>query len=141
MGKAVPLIVTLIASVSLSLVSCGQVKLGNTTPNDQAPSGTVIGQGDFISLNGKTVTGTAAVYNSEGSSTSYTLRLNGISAPSETGLVIVITVNGEQLSPFALRSSSGSQNYSVYYEGTPTFKQVTIRSPSANMDYGQALLR
>lgn len=113
---------------------------GNVIPNDPIPSGTVIAQGTFTGANGKSVSGAAIIY-SQGSG-QYVLRLQSLSAPSESGLQIVITVNSTTLSPISLLFTSGTKNYSFTYtgSGTPSFTQVSIKPPGVSLDYGIALL-
>lgn len=125
---------------SLGLAGCGAVKTGSVAYNDPIPTGNVVGQGSFTSQNGKTVTGTAAIYQSTDGAT-YTLHLGGISAPSETGLQLRIQADNQDLSALSLRASSGSQNYSLSVSGaSPVFRQVTLYSTLKATEYGTAVL-
>jgi hypothetical protein len=121
--------------------SCGFVKLGGT-PNDPVPSGTLVAQGPFASLNGWSVTGTAAIYSQGGDA--FVVRLGGITVTPQTGLQVVVIANSATALEVPLRSTSGSQNYSFTYTppagGTGIFNQVNIHSVIGNRDYGQALL-
>lgn len=131
--------ILLLTLIIAGLAGCGPIKLGSISPNDPAPSGTIMAQGSFTSLNGQTVTGTAIVYFEGGSS--YIVRLSGISAPSENGLQVVVVANGATQATFSLRASSGSQNYMLSLSAySITWNQVNIHSTVNNMDYGEALL-
>lgn len=112
---------------------------GGGFPNDPAPTGTVKAQAAWVSLNGQTVSGTVTVYLLE--SGSYVVRLNGLSAPSETGLSLRVTASGQQVISTSLRATGGSQNYSVSPSfANPRWEKATIRSNTAGLDYGEALL-
>ena len=70
------------------------------------------------------------------------VRLQGISTPQESGLKVSVVVNGVPPSSqpgYALRSSSGTQNYT--FTSVPTsaaWTQVAIHSDPNNVDYGVA---
>lgn len=119
---------------------CG-LNIGTTSPNDPRPTGTLLAQGQFASQNGKSVSGSALVFSQSG--TSYIVRLEGISTPSESGLYVrVYTANSGQVSNLSLTATSGSQNY--YFTSTetsPTFKSVYIFSVPSNIAYGLAVLQ
>lgn len=124
-------------------VSCGAIGLGSSstvTANDSKPSGTTVSQGVFTSLNGKTVTGTASII-LDATSTSVIVRLEGLVAPSETGLIVVLDTANETLYSSNLRSVSGSQNYYTgLMQGSSTYSAVRIVQSRTMMDYGKANL-
>ena len=130
---------------SLWLAGCGQFGAGSpAAPNDPAPNLKIVAQGPFTSLNGKTVSGNVIIYNA--GTKLFVMRLSGLTAPSgETGMVIVPIVDGVSQGTVALQASSGNQNYNVNLSASSTvtagtWNQVNIRQPSANLDYGQALM-
>jgi hypothetical protein len=123
------------AALTISAIACGR---GGAILNEPEPSGDIVAQGSFTSLNGRSVTGTATVYRQ--ATGAYVLRLGGVSTPEEIGLSIILTYNGSLSSTTPLRSYTGSQNYSLSLPSATEFNRVTIRSTSANLDYGQALL-
>ena len=134
-----------LVALSLLVTACGIPVGPSASPNDAVPSGTITAQGEFTSLNGQAVSGTAAVYLLDASN--YVVRLNGIQVPQEAGLQMVVVVDGKEQTRIALRSYSGSQNYSLSVTTSgalgslPRFNQVNIHSPVRNLDYGQAILR
>jgi hypothetical protein len=116
--------------------------VGNTgAPNEPAPQGgTILAQGDFVGLNGKSVGGAAAVYD-VGTAGTFVLHLSGLSAPVESGLAVVVVANGSEQGSNTLRSSQGSQNYFITMVGSPKWNQIIIRNSSTKIDYGQASLK
>jgi len=87
-------------------------------PNDPVPTGTILHQATFSSLNGQTASGAAIFYSGNGVG-NYILRLAGVSFPSETGLVIQIYSGSNNLvQTLQLLSSSGSKNYTLNGLGT-----------------------
>jgi hypothetical protein len=135
-----------IAMLSFSLGGCGSINLGaggsTSVLNDPIPEGSLRSQGNFTGQNGKTASGSVAVYQLS-NSFSYVVRLQGITVPNETGLVVqVYGVPSTPLQTFVLRSSTGSQNYSLPNLGASTlFKSVVIYSQTANLSYAFALLQ
>jgi len=124
------------------LMNCSGVNIGTGgggTPNDVRPTNLPMVQGFFTGQNGKTVTGTAIIFSA--SSSSYVLRLEGISTPSEGGLEVQLYTSDGQ-SNFSLRAWSGSQNY-TFSGNNPNvvFSSVSIYSKSNNRSYGSALLK
>lgn len=75
-----------------------------------------------------------------GNTFEYTLRLEGISVPSESGLQVqVYDVMGNQVQEFSLESNSGSQNYSLTHVSTQIiFKSVYIYSTLNQQNYAAA---
>src|SRR4051794_23977880 len=76
-----------IVTTASLLFACSGVNIGlggGGAPNDTRPTGTPLVQGTFSGQNGQTVSGTASVFNV--STSNYVLRLEGISAPVESGL-------------------------------------------------------
>jgi hypothetical protein len=129
-------------AVFLTVAGCGQISLGGGMINDAVPTGTVVAQGTLASVaSGKTVTGSVTVYLS---SSTYTVRVQGLSAPSESSLFVRGVYNvasGSTSQDLALRSTSGNQNY--VFSSVPagsTWVQVKIRSATNNLDYGLATL-
>jgi hypothetical protein len=127
---------TMIAATS----GCGLVHTNGSTLNESVPSTAVpVSSGNFVGFYGKTASGNATVYFNGGNS--YITHLEGVTLPQISGLQVVTvssigTVDTEQLSYF-----SGNQNYYFTISGTqPTFSQVNIYSPGANLNYAQALL-
>ena len=125
-------------------LGCGGIDVGlgggNTPfPNDPRPSGTIVTQGLFAGQNSQTASGSALIFSS---GTTYTLRLEGVSFPVETGLIIkVYTSTGTQLSQLALRASTGNHNY-VLPDATAsqTFASVYIVSSPNLVNYAYAPL-
>ena len=125
--------------VLILLSSCGGITLGGGTGTNAAiPNGTVISQGNFTSLNGQTVTGAAILYNM--GSSSYIVRLSGLSAPTENGLKVQVYANGTNVFSTPLQSTTGNQNYS-FTSTSSSFSQVYIYSTLNAEIYGQALLQ
>lgn len=123
------------------MTGCGDISVGGGTgSNDPRPTGRVLYQGQFSSQNGKSVSGTALIFYST-TAGSYTIRLEGLTAPSETLQVTVFASPGGQVATFPLRSSSGSMNY-TYSGGTAgmVFNSVNIYSSQYAINYGTAQL-
>lgn len=126
--------------LALGTQGCAEIGLGGGQAfNDPLPTGQIVAQGPFYGLNDKTVSGTAVVYKT--SSTSYTLRLSGVSFPDETGLVLIPVANNAAQAPLSLRGPTGNQNYTLNASGTVTWNQVLLRNSTNNLDYAQALLQ
>ena len=106
--------------------------------NDPVPQGTIIAQGSFVGLNGRTVSGTVTIYLT--GIGMYTVRLAGLSIPSENGIQMITVVNDSSLTPITLSTGGGNKNYSITLDGSVTWKQIRIYSAPNNLDYGQALL-
>ena len=125
-----------------ALMSCSGVNIttgGGSAPNDVRPTNLPLVQGVFTGQNGKTVTGTAVIFNV--SASNYVLRLEGISTPAEGGLQVQLYTSDGQ-SNFSLRASGGSQNY-TFSSTDPNvlFSSVSIFSTPNNLSYGSALLK
>ncbi len=125
--------------------SCSEVNLGPATINDPAPSGSLVYQGNFASFNGRTVTGEVSVYQGSCSATlicNFTVRLQSLSAPADSGLQVVPTINGvSPTATFTLRASTGNQNY--YYSEIPSaavWTTISIYSATENTHFGIANL-
>lgn len=131
--------------LSLLSSSCGSLSSGAVSANENAPTGSILASGSFTSLNGKTVSGIAKVILDTGNV--YWVRLEGLSAPSESGLQVWLTKTSsttgqsEKTNVGTLRSVTGSTNYQTTITSAIAFTAVTIRSPAANLDYGTALLK
>ncbi len=110
-----------------------------SAPNDPAPTGTIVAQGQFAGLNSKSVSGVAVIYQT---GSSYVARLEGISVPNEAGLQVVVKTSTTTVLQTTLRNISGTQNYSFSVsDGAVTWSSVTIHSTATNLDYGTALLK
>jgi hypothetical protein len=122
--------------VSLVLTACGIIPLGQGTPNDAVPSGTIVTQATINSLVAdKSVTGNATIYNSAGT---FILRLETLSAPNETGLLVMVNlIDGSNALRASLRAISGNQNYTIG-SIAGSFANAQIYSTSAQTVYGQA---
>jgi hypothetical protein len=125
-----------------SLAGCGGINLNtgsSPAPNDTRPSGSPLVQAALTSQNGKTVSGSAMIFFS--GTSSYTLRLEGISIPQETGLqILVYATPGGKISTQSLRSTSGSQNYTISNSAIGlTFNNIYIYSTQTNTNYASAL--
>ena len=132
----------LFALVSMLTQACGDVSYGPALPpKDPVPTGKLVAQGSFVGKNGKTVSGTAAIYNVDGSN-SYVARVEDLAAPSESNLYLVATANGQDVMTAYLRALNGTQNYTFTAAGVQTWSTLSIRS-SVNVttpEYGTALL-
>jgi hypothetical protein len=111
---------------------------GTGSANDPVPTGTLISQGTFTSLGGPSQTsGAVQIYYSSGA---YTLRLAGLSAPSESGLTVTVSgTPGGELTSFPLQNNSGSTNYTLSIPASGvTFNTVYIYSTQSNQNYASA---
>jgi len=138
MKKLKNLILIPLLTLCVIVAACGQIKTGKTaSPNDGAPADSVlVAQSAFSPLNNKDVSGAAELYRVTSNNT-LTVRLVGISVPSETGLKMVVTENGSLVYSEQLKSTSGTENYPTSLAGTKRVDGVFIRS-SSNVDYGKA---
>ena len=98
------------------LPSCGYITVGGGSGiNDPVPSGVIIAQGTLQAQPGYTLSGVVSVYKSgcDGSTCTFTVRLQNLSAPAQSNLQLIATINETQSSnkTVALRSSTGNQNY------------------------------
>lgn len=124
------------------LCACGDVRVGATTPpNDPVPSGLVVAQGTFSGLNGKTVSGNAAVYRDISTGT-HTVRIEGITVPDEANLQVQAQANGQIALKTALRFKSGTQNYTTSVTDGRKWDSVSIVSTQNTQtpEYGKAAL-
>jgi hypothetical protein len=131
------------ALLSFVFMRCG-LQLGTNgsiSSNEPRPTGTPVSQGQFTGLNAKAVTGFALIFTPNG--TTYTLRLEGLDAPSETGLQVQV-FSAHSSSPVfstVLKSSLGNQNYSFTAITGSTFTNVYIYSANSRTNYGAAILQ
>lgn len=147
--QAVFAVVSAFAALGAMLGGCGVVGIGGGTGlNDPAPSGTIVAQGSFAGQNGKAVSGTVSVYKTscDASTCVFVVRLQNLSAPQESNLQLVATINGAVVANHpVLRASTGTQNYA--YSGlfaSVVWNQVAIHPgalPVGNSDYGLATLQ
>lgn len=128
-----------VAYLSLLMGGCGQIGIGSASLNDATPSGTLVASGQFFGVNGKTASGAVSVYNQ--TTENYVIHLSGVTLPQENGLTLISVINGVTQSGVTLRSSSGSQNYSVTSTSNASFTLLRLFSPTHNQDYAQANLR
>lgn len=127
----------ILVSVAFVLARCG-IPLGSGPPNDQAPSGTIVAQGAFTSLNGQAVSGTAIIYRVNGAE--FIARLQGIAMPSGGGYQVRVINGSATVLSTALRATEGSQNYSFTVASPASWNSVDVYSPSAAANVSQALL-
>lgn len=124
--------------IMLCGISCGDIETGGSgIVNDPAPSGSPVASGSFVSSATQTVTGVAAVYQTNGV---VILRLQGLSAPSHVGLQVYIDSNF--IGP--LRNSSGNLNYETQLPSAFGLSQVRIENPAlpaGSRIYGTAILQ
>lgn len=114
--------------LALSLLVLGGCALGGTgggtiTRNDPAPSGTIVEQGSFELRSGESVAGTAAIYLTD--SGTYTIRLEGFTVPSTTGLRVVGKASGTTLYSSSL-TATGNVNFSTSVTPPKTWTSVDI---------------
>lgn len=120
-----------------ALLGCGIVPLGEGVINDPVPSGTIVAQGNLSGQSGRSAAGVVAIYEqtASGSTCSFVLRLQNLSAPSDVSLRVVPVVNGApNVSPtfYTLRAATGNQNYA--FSGAAcgaTWAQVSLNDPTA----------
>ena len=134
------------------LGACGNITLGGGTQNDPTPTGTIVAQGPFTGLNGRTVTGNVSVYQQVGTSgaCTFVVQLQSLNAPNDAGvtLEVIPVVNGAPNlvpSEYALRSPTGNENYSfTASQCSVNCAQVAIANPAAtpasSQDYAIANL-
>lgn len=134
--------VWLITVAGFGGAGCGLIAVGSgASANDPVPEGTLIAQGTFTGLNGKTTSGTAAIYLSSGGLA--TVRLESFSAPNGTSLQVAAKANGQTLYQASLRAESGNQNYATSVTGAQNWTSVVILSSTVASplnEYGVALL-
>jgi hypothetical protein len=112
---------------------CGIFHAGDVTPNETVPSGAVAlapgrGAGVYVT-----------VYYDGG--TSYITHLEGASLPQQTGMLIQTVASTGTVDSEPVVYYTGNQNYYFTVSGSqPTFTQVNIYSPTANLNYAQANL-
>lgn len=134
-SMALMLIVTV-----LFAAQCGDVKLSkNRTSTDAAPTGAIVKQGPFTAESASGLTGIAQVYLAADNS-QYTIRIQSLSAPNETGLEITAMANGAVVYEASLKSYHGDTNYDTGVAPAVSWNSVTIRSTPKNQNYGTALL-
>src|SRR4051812_21631061 len=101
----------LVGCVVFSLTACG-IPVGSGIPRDNTPVGVRIAAGPLSGGAGQSASGTAEIYNNNGS---FTARLNSIVVASEAGLQVRVytTQANPPVMTATLRSSQGSQNYTI----------------------------
>ncbi len=126
---------------SFLTTACGILPPGTYIPTDPKPVGSLVAQGHFDGMNGRTVTGMASVYQLTSDGT-YVIRLEGIVVPSEGPFVVVGQAGGSEVYSQQLRAVLGTQNYVTSLGGTLTWNAVYIRSTrnAIQPDYGKAIL-
>jgi hypothetical protein len=129
---------TVIALVTAWISGCGAfggITLGSGIQNDPTPDGSIVAQGPFDGVNGRTVTGNVSIYRQYLSATGcdFTVRLQSLSAPTDANLYVIPVVNGApSISPnsYVLRSASGNQNYRfANVSCASTFAQIELSNP------------
>lgn len=129
--KRASLLTTALFLVLASAPACGS-KFGSgasTTPNDLAPNGTLVVTAALTGQNGRSVSGSAAVYRLS-STNEYVVRLEGLSLTSGPNLRVTGTAGGAVVLNAALRSTQGNQNYFTGITATQTWQAVNILSSS-----------
>ncbi|MGZ3689681.1 MAG: hypothetical protein ACXWPM_13035 [Bdellovibrionota bacterium] len=126
-----------------TIAACGLIGLGGGTGNDVAPTGTIVAQGPFqSSLAGKTVSGTALVYNVTATG-QFVIRLQSMSITADSGLQVQVQADSQILT-YSLKDFTGNMNYTSTATGTvSSWSNVTIKNPSLPSNgniYGTALL-
>ena len=125
-----------------SFSGCGILPFGGASSNDPVPSGSLVAQGTFSSLNGNTVSGTAGIYQTTDSE--FTVRLSSISVSDGASLQVTVQSDGATVYSSGLRSTSGTQNYSFTHTGSTNWNSVIIESTagtSPDNQFGIALLQ
>lgn len=90
---------------------CGLFSGSGANFNDSVPAGTILCSSQLLGSNGTGgVSGMVEIYKN---SSTYTLRLDGISTPSKAGAQISLRCDGNTVLTQSLRSATGSQNYSI----------------------------
>jgi hypothetical protein len=119
---------------------CGIFHAGDVTPNETGPSGAVaLASGSLAGFYGQTASGNVTVYYDGG--TSYITHLEGASLPQQTGMLIQTVASTGTVDSEPVVYYAGNQNYYFTVTGSqPTFTQVNIYSPTANLNYAQANL-
>jgi hypothetical protein len=132
---------SLLMFLTFFTISCGPIRLGSAVPNDQIdPDWVLVESGSFSEMNGQNIGGTASVYRAENGA--YVVNINGISAPAEGGLQVVVIADGIEMGRTSLRSTGGSQNYQFDVGRIPgDWQRVDIHSTFKNLDYAQAVLQ
>jgi hypothetical protein len=130
---------TLFLPFLLSGCALNQRTGGLIIPNDPAPNLPSIDTATFNAASGQSdVTGFVTIYLQ--SPQNYIVRLDSISFPATTSLQMTIFTSAGTGGPYTLRSSYGSQNYSIGIIGNqPTFQRVEIRSPGSTANYAIAI--
>ncbi|MGK5087244.1 hypothetical protein WDW86_06770 [Bdellovibrionota bacterium FG-2] len=124
----------------LVLQGCGQMQTGTVPiPNDPLPKGTITAQAEFLGLNSQTASGVVVIYSMD--TGSWIVRLEGVSLPVESGLQLIPVADSETVGTTALRSSKGTQNYSLTLASTPKWNKVRIHSTRTNTDYAEAIFK
>ncbi len=110
---------------------------GPGAQNDSIPKGTLVYSGTFSSFStSNAVSGGVSVYQT--GTTSYIVRLESYSGPSEAGLQLRVIADSATLATLSLRSGSGNMNYSVGGGTSTDFQQIYVYSPTSRTDYAKA---
>lgn len=127
--------------LGLLVGGCG-IPFGTGTINETAPTGVpIVFQGTFTGSGGQTASGSAIVYDQGGGV--YTLRLESISFPEVSNLLVIPVINSQDYTTITLRATTGSQNYTVTLtdtSGAITWNRVRIYYVPGNIDYATAIL-
>lgn len=119
---------------------CGLFNGGGVCAVQTTPAGGILAYtGSFQGRNGQTVTGTALVYRVSGE---VVIRLESLTAPSETGMKVVLTNSGGDVFSRTLVSTCGSMNIATGLSLAQTLASVRIDSTrtTVNNTYGFAAL-
>lgn len=141
-------ILALLALTSCGLSSCGLIGTGGfPVLRDPVPDGEKVASGSFETVNetfheDKTVSGLAIIYLVDVDT--YVVRLQTLSAPEESDLLLEASAGGQTVLQTNLRSPYGNQNYTLSMSGSPNWTSVTIKTPRTAdpvlAEYGVALL-
>lgn len=130
----------LLALVMLLCVGCGLFKNGSSCAIESAPTGGIQAYtGNFTSLNGQTVTGSVIVYRVSGE---VVVRLASLTAPSETGMKVVLTSSAGDVFSRTMLYTCGSMNFATGQSLAQNLSGVRIDSTqtTVNNTYGVATL-
>lgn len=121
-------------------VSCGLLKNGSSCGIESAPTeGVRAYTGSFSGRNGQTVTGTVVIYRVSGE---VVIRLESLTAPSETGMKVVLTSSAGDVYSRTMIYTCGSMNFGTSQNFAQNLSSVRIDSTrtTVNNTYGFATL-
>lgn len=131
---------TLVCMLVTLCVSCGLFQNGSSCGIESAPSGGVQAYtGTFSGMNGQTVTGSVTIYRVAGE---VVIRLSSLTAPSETGMKVVLAAAAGDVFSRAMTYTCGSFNVATGQNLPQNLSSVRIDSTrsTVNNTYGIATL-